>query len=234
MSGRKEESSIFCPFFVFNVDSRVSIRIKHHSFMFYPNSTTRYDPIRINHRSFIYYPNLNTFYFLLSVSTRLNAQIDDDEVHIFNSSVLPRVIGGESKSVSSELFKKHPKLIFSRMIVFPIEFEKEMTIIVVVNPAGVFDQEYRQRSSSFMLSLHPGNVRTRPDLSVVSRRIRLFLNNFVAIDPTSNRSKKFSSLNFKIYAPEGKLHFYLLVASSIRNKYKYFSFSYSAKAIFSP
>ena len=117
----------------------------------------------------------------------------------------PQILTGNIDSVVEEVLKQYPRLMYSRTIVFPVICDGQATVFTVINPIGVIMSEFASRSISVILSLHPGPDDTRPNLSNVSRRLRLFFNKVVQSDTSYHSDVKFTSRNLKIYKPSGKL-----------------------------
>ena len=150
---------------------------------------------------------------------RLNAQTDDDDVIIFPVDFLPRILTGKMDSMVVETLRMYPRLIYSRIIVLPIICDGQATVITVINPIGIILPEFASRSVSVILSLHPGQDDTKPDLSNTARRLRLFFNKVVHYDTSCNSDVKFSSRNLKIYGPTGKVKNCFAVLSNVCNMF---------------
>lgn len=125
---------------------------------------------------------------------------------VFSTDVCQRLFSGNVKTVASETISIFPNILNTRMVIFPIMCKTQFTLIVAVNPRGVVDQYYQSRGASFIMCLNPGTPSIRPDLGLVSRRLRYFFNRIVESDSSVMRpTEKFNHINFKkAYEPVGE------------------------------
>ena len=145
-----------------------------------------------------------SFSSINSSFNRLNVQIEDDEAIMFPLDLLPQINSGDVRPVVDQVLEKYPCLIYCHMLVFPLICQGQATVFIVVNPIGLLLQEYKSRRISCILSLHPGSKDDNPNLSSVSRRLRLFLNRIAQSDALFQSEVKFNSRNLKCYQPIGK------------------------------
>ena len=126
----------------------------------------------------------------------MNAQVEYDDVSIFPLDFLPQLLSGDMNFVVREARKSHPCLMYSRWIILPVIHDGQATVFAVVNPIGLLVPEFaKTRGISFILSLHPGSKESAPDMSSVSRRIRLFLNKLASEDTSIISDVKFDYKN---------------------------------------
>ena len=147
------------------------------------------------------------FLFLpIYLITRLNAQTDDNEVIIFPIDLLPRILATSAniQPLVDEMMQNYPKFLHCRMMIFPMIVNGQATVFTVMNPIGLIVPEYALRGLSFMLLLHPGPDATCPNMTNVSRRLRLFLNRIKQCDVSLLSENRFNSRNLKIYKPTGE------------------------------
>ena len=162
----------------------------------------------------------------------MNAQGEYDDASIFPLDFLPQVLSGNMNFVVRKARKSHPHLMYSRWIILPVIHDGQATVIAVVNPIGLLVPEFaKTRGISFILSLHPGSKESAPNMSSVSRRIRLFLNKLASEDTSIASDVKFDYKNLGYHKPEGEVFIMHHITNIIAFIY-FTSFSCSARAAF--
>jgi hypothetical protein len=110
---------------------------------------------------------------------------------------------GDIKENAKEAAEMYPNLLECQLILMPFMKNTHSATVALVNPAGVVNEEFTHRSSSFMLLLDPGNEITSEDISGLSRRLRRFLNCLLDLRGYDCRDKKFDRKTFKMHKPTG-------------------------------
>ena len=103
-----------------------------------------------------------------------------------------------------EAIRYYPNLLTTRMIVMPFMVEKHHSVIVMVNPLGVLDDDYAERGLSFMMLLDPSGNPKKKLSSRIAFRLRLFLNHLTLKHKLNNTGRRFTSKTFKLYTPRGE------------------------------
>ena len=152
-------------------------------------------------------PKSNQF----SKLSRMHAQVDDLEVICFPSNFLTTLLSSLRNfwDIAIETHQKHPSLLQTKMIIFPITSHGNMSVMIVTRPIYAFEvpSRFDAPRHACILSLHPGSEKTRPNTCIVSMRLRKFLNIIAEADSIFISGCKFDSLNLPIFKPSGKLSY---------------------------
>ena len=103
-----------------------------------------------------------------------------------------------------EAIRYYPNLLTTRMIVMPFMVETHHSVVVMVNPLGVLDDDYAERGLSFMMLLDPSGNPEKKLSSRIAFRLRLFLNHLTLKHKLNKTGRRFTSKTFKLYTPRGE------------------------------
>ena len=94
--------------------------------------------------------------------------MEDPDVIIFPLDFLIQMLTSNISHLADNVITIHPQLLMIRMIIFPIKWKSQFSVIIVINSIAVIHREYRSRVISCILSLHPGSIEHCPDLARIS------------------------------------------------------------------
>ena len=137
---------------------------------------------------------------------RLNAHTEDNDVSFFPTNFLEKVLYNKHDwSTSLELANQYyPELLTSRMIIMPFMEETHQSVLVLINPAGIIDDKYVDRSLSFMMLLDPSGRPKKKLTRTIARRLRLFLKHLAIMKNANTSDRTYTDETFKLYTPQGQ------------------------------
>ena len=123
---------------------------------------------------------------------RFNCHIPDKTITTFPVSFLSRIMSGSIESVADEARIMYNNVFESDMMIMPFMRDSHLSVLALVKPKGVLSNQPKSRvkRTSFMLLVDPENVVEVKHISMITRRVRIFLNHLAHKDGSTTKNDK--------------------------------------------